>query len=215
MRTRLTLHLSQGIILAAISCLTFIDFACSSSSLTNVWKDPGFANPPMTNMLIIAAKKDPVNRRIWEDVVVATLSAEGVTATSSYRSFPDSIPDPDQVAAAVREKKFDGVLFIRKLPTEMSATYFPGAVTSEQVTRYNESTQTYFTFYRDVQQPGYTDTAKVVRHEMSVFATQGGGRLVWAGTGEIINPSSREEIRNEITGLFIPELARQGIIPSK
>jgi hypothetical protein len=170
----------------------------------------------MTNMLIIAAKNNPVNRRIWEDEIVTALSAYGATSAPSYRFFADSIPNPNQVAAAVRERKFDGVLFIRKLPTEISTTYIPGSVKSEQVTQYNARTQTYSTFYRDVQQPGYTDTSKVVRHEVSVFATQEEvGRLVWAGTGEMINPGSMEAVRNEITGLIVPELARQGIIPTQ
>lgn len=89
-----------------------------------------------------------------------------------------------------------------------------GAVKSEQVTGYDARRQTYFTFYRDVQEPGHTDTSKVVRHEACVFTTQDeGGRLVWAGTGEMINPSSMESVRNEVTGLVVPELSRQGIIP--
>jgi len=215
MQTKLKISLSKVIILATIAILASIDFGCTSSSLTNMWRDPNFKNPPMTNMLIVAAKKNPVNRRIWEDEIVAELSAHGVMSTPSYRLFTDSIPDPDQVGAAVQEKKFDGVLFIRRLPTEISTNYVPGYVKSEQVTRYNERTRTYSTFYRDVQQPGYTDTNKVVRHEVNVFTTQEGSSLVWAGTGEMINPSSREAVRGEITGLFVPELARQGIIPTK
>jgi hypothetical protein len=215
MLTRLKISVSQGIILASITLLASIGFACAFSSLTNVWKDPEFKNSPMTNMLVIAAKKSPVNRRIWEDVIAAELSAHSVAATPSYRLFPDSIPDPDQVGAAVREKKFDGLLFIRKLQNEISTNYIPPSVTREAVTRYNERNNTYHTYYRDVQQPGYTDTSMVVRHDVSVFTTKENGRLVWAGTGEMIDPSSMEAIRDEIVGLFIPELARQGIIPEK
>jgi hypothetical protein len=215
MRTSLRITSSKEIVLATISLLASIDFACTSSRLTNMWKDTEFKNSPMTNMLVIAAKSNPVNRRIWEDVIVAELSVHGVETTASYRLFADSIPDPDQVRAAIQEKKFDGVLFIRKLPTEISTSSVPGSIQREVVTRYDESTQTYSAFYQDVRQPGYSDTNKVVRHEASVFTTHNGGRLVWAGTGEMINPTSREAIRAEITGLVIPELARQGIIPAK
>jgi hypothetical protein len=215
MPTRLWVSSSQVVILVTAAILASIDFGCTSSRLTNMWRDPNFKNPPMTNMFIVAAKNNPVNRRIWEDEIVAELSAHGVTSTPSYRLFADSIPDPDQVGAAVQEKRFDGVLFIRRLPTQISTYYVPGYVKSEAVTRYNERTRTYSTFYRDVQQPGYTDTNKVVRHEVNVFSTQEGGSLVWAGTGEMINPTSREAVRSEVTGLFGPELARQGIIATK
>ena len=163
----------------------------------------------MTNMLVIGAKNNPVNRNLWENVIAAELSAYGVESTLSYRLFEDSILDPDQVRIAVHDKKFDGVLFIRKLPTEISANYESGNVTGELVTRYNERTNTYSTFYEDVQQSGSTDTTKIVRQEVKVFTTQGSCRLIWSGTGEMINPNSREEIRNVIAGLVIPELARQ------
>jgi hypothetical protein len=215
MPTRLKINLLQGVILATISLLASLDIACTSSRLTNVWKDPEFKNAAMVNMLVIAAKNNSVNRRMWEDVIVAELSARGVTATPSYRVDGDSIPDPAEVAAAVREKKFDGVLLTRKLPTELSTYDTPGSVTSEAVTRYNQRTQTYVTVYRDVQQPDQSDTSKIVRHEVSVFTTQEGGHLIWAGTGEILDPSSRDAIRNEVAGLVIPELAREGIIPAK
>src|SRR6266849_6791200 len=128
MQIRTRLNVSRGIRLATIGLLASIEFACTSSQLTNVWKNPEFKNAPMRNMLVIAAKKSPVGRRIWEDVIAAELSARGVSSTPSYTLFTDSIPNPDQVGAAVREKKFDGVLFIRKLPTEVSTNYFPGTV---------------------------------------------------------------------------------------
>ena len=215
MRNGLKFISSPIVFSAAVAILSSMEFECTTSQLTNTWRDPNFTNAAMTNMLIVASKNNPVNRRIWEDAIVAGFNAQGATSTPSYRLFPDSIPDPDQVAAVVQEKNFDGVLFIRRLPTQITTNYIPGTVKSEQVTKYNQRTNTYSTFYRDVQEPGYTDTSKVVRHEVDVFTTKDGGSLVWAGTGEMINPSSREAVRSEITGLFVPELARQGIIPSK
>ena len=84
------------------------------------------------------------------------------------------------------------------------------------MTEFDKRKQTYYTYYREVQQPGYTDTDKVVRHEVNIFTPQeDGGRLVWSGTGELMNPSSREEIRHEISDMVIPELSHQGIIQSK
>jgi hypothetical protein len=215
MQTRLKLKFTRGSILSTIVLTACLDFACTSSRLANMWKDPEFKGPPMTNMLVVSASKSPVNRRIWEDAMATALTSQGVTSTPSYRLFSDSVPNPDQVGAAVQEKGFDGVLFTRRLPPRISTNYVPGYVKSEQVTHYNERSKSFVTFYRDVQEPGYSDTSKVVRHEVSVFATKDGGYLIWAGTGELIYPDSRDEVRNEITGLVIPELASQGIIRSK
>ncbi len=205
---------SFTLLILALPSVVYI--GCSSSQLTNTWRDPDFKGPAMANMLIVAAKNNAVNRRLWEDEFVSALSPYGVSATSSYQLFPDSIPNPDQVGSIVREKKFDGVLFLRKLPTEVSTVYVPGPVKNERVTQYDARSQTYYTFYRDVQQPGYSDTSKIVRHEIIVFSAQPeGGHLVWAGTGEMINPSSVEQVRDEITGLIVPELSRETIIPKK
>lgn len=216
MLTGMKISVSHLVVLCTIALLASVDFGCSSSRLTNEWRDPEFKNTPMTNMLIVAVKRNPVNRRIWEDEMVVELSSQGVKATASYRLFTDSIPDPDQVATSVRENKFDGVLFIRKIPTELTAYYVPGTVKNEQFTRYNEHTQTYFSYYRDVQQLGTTDTSRIVRHDISIFTTeQEGGRLVWAGTGEMLDPTSRDEVTLQVSELIVPELVRQGIIPGK
>jgi len=203
-------------LLVAAGLLSSLNSGCTSSRLTNVWKDPELLGPPMTNMLIVAGKNNPVNRRLWEDEIASALAEHGVSSTPSYRMYPDSIPDPDEVAAAVAEKKFDGVMFIRRLPTQLSTVDIPGTVTHEKVTQFDQRTQTYSTFYRDVRQPGYTDTNRVVRHEVMVFTPQKEtGHLVWSGTGELINPSSRDAVRSEIAGIVIPELGKQGIIPAK
>ena len=188
---------------------------CTSSRLTNVWRDPEFKLPAMKNMFVIAAKNNPATRRLWEDAIVTALSGKGVQSIPSYRLFADSIPTPDQVGAAVEANKFDGVLFTRRLPTQISTTYIPGVVKTVQVAQFDERTQTYSTYYREVREPGVTDTNRIARHEVSVFATdRPGGHLVWAGTGELIDPSSGEEVRSEMTGLIIPELAHEGLIPA-
>ncbi len=202
-------------LLPAIGVFAAITSGCSSSDLTNEWRDPEF-NQPMVNVLVVAAKHNPVNRRLWEDELAAVLSSYGVTSQRSYQLYPDSIPNPDQVGASVKERKFDGVLFIRRLSTEISTTVVPGTVERKRVTQYDARTQTYSTVYQDVQQASYTDTTRTVRQEVIVFAAQpSGGRMVWAATGELINPESRDEVRNEIAGLIVPELSKQGIIPAK
>jgi hypothetical protein len=206
----------QVTVLISIAVLACIDLGCTSSSrLTNMWKDPSFENTPMTNVLIIAAKRDPVKRRMWEDGFVAELSAHSVAATPSYRLFANAVPDTEQVAAAVREKKFDGMIFVRNLPTVTSTRYVPGYVQSELVTHYSGWTQKYHSVYRDVVHPGYTDSDRVVRQEINVWTTKEAGYLVWAATGETLDPSSGEAVRDEITGLIVPELEHQGIIPAK
>ncbi len=174
----------------------------SSSNLVNMWRDPAFKSDPMREVLVIAIKKDATNRRLWEDGLVAELGRYGVNTTPSYRPFPNAVPDTAQVVEAVRRDGYDGVLVARRLDTETYTNYVPGYTTAEPITRYNPWTNTYYTYYRQVYHAGYTDVGKVARHEVNVWTTREGGRLVWAGTSEILDPSTAQAVRNEIARML-------------
>ena len=72
-------------------------------------------NSPLKKILVIAVRKDAVWRRIWEDAFVAEFSNDGVKAIASYNLFPNALPDTNQVAGAVQENEFDGILVNRPL----------------------------------------------------------------------------------------------------
>jgi hypothetical protein len=207
--------LSSMAILFALSILGTLFFSCASSQLSNMWRDPSYSKGPITSMFIITMKKDPTLRRIWEDGFVNALAKYGVEATPSYQVFPGDLPDTNQVGEEVRTKGYEGVLVVTKLPTDTITTYVPGYVATEPVVRYNPWLNEYFTHYRDVYYPGYTETEKVFRHEVNVWTTKDGGRLIWSGTGEVLNPNSSKDVNAQIIKLIVPELARQGIIPAK
>ena len=185
-------------------------------SLVNMWKDPGYTAGPMRNLMVIAIKKDPIMRRLWEDQLAAEMAPRGVTVTPSYRLFPDALPDTLQVIETVRAQKFDGVLTVRNLGTTTVTNYVPGYVTTEPVTAYSYTwPYGYHSYYREVYQPGYTEVQDVARHEIHLWTTTEGGRIVWAGTGQVIDPSSIDDVHEEIAELVIPELEKQNLIPKK
>ena len=206
-----------AILRAVAACCAFVALfpGCSSSRLTNEWRDPSFHGPPMGNVFVVCMKKNPIRRRLWEDGLVAELSEHRVVATASYRLFPDAIPDTDQIDDVVKERNYDGVLIVTKLQTQTTTRYIAGDTRTVPATRYDRLTRSYYTVYRQVQDSGYVETDKLVRHEIDVWTTSEGGRMIWSGTGEILDPTSGQDIRNEITGLIIPELGRQGIISDK
>lgn len=201
--------------IAVAGALVLLYGGCSSSRLTDEWRDPSFRAPPMKNILVVCMEKNAVRRRLWEDGLVADLSDHGVVSMPSYRLFGDALPDTDQIDAVINEKGYDGVLIVTRLQTQTTSRYIPGDVRSVPATRYDRLSRSYYTVYRQVQDSGYVETDKLVRHEIDVWTTTEGGRMVWSGTGEILDPGSGQQIRSEITGLIIPELARQAIIPDK
>jgi hypothetical protein len=207
---------AQCLILGLLIYMEATSFSgCAPGTLSNMWRDPYFNSGPMKNMLIVAVRKDPVRRRIWEDGFVAELTKHGVTATPSYRLFPNALPDSAQYDAAVEANGYDGILVTRRLRPDTLATYVPGYVKREAVTRYNPWRKAYQTYYKEVQVPGYTETDLAARHEVDVWTTKGEGGMVWAGTGRVVESGAGSTVNDEIAELIVPELQRQGIIPEE
>jgi len=198
-------------VLAASASLLWLGCG-GSSQLVNMWRDPLYRGAPLERVLVVALKGDPVLRRTWEDTMSSALQEHGVTPTPSYQLFPGSLPDTAAVVEAVEKHGYDGVLVVSRRDTRYDTTYVPGYVTTEPVTRYGYW-RGYHTVYREVQHPGYIETQAVVRHQVDVWTSANGGRLVWAATGESIDPGSAQEVKSEITALIVPELEKQGIIP--
>jgi hypothetical protein len=64
-----------------------------------------------------------------------------------------------------------------------------------------------------VQYPGYSETEKTVRHEITMWITRQTAELAWIGIGEVIDPSSPAAVRKEVVDMVVPELEHQHLIP--
>lgn len=199
---------------AALGCLMFLMESCSSSTLVDEWSDPSFHEPPLKKILVFAIRKDLSKRQIWEDAFSDELSEYGVQATSSYRLFPNLLPDTSQVIEAVQENGFDGVLVTRLLLSDTSSDYVDSSVTMQQVQRYNLRTG-YYTYYEEyVQHPGYLESQIIRRRSIEVWATGKGGRMIWSATSNTPEMNTIEAVRDDIADLVVHELVRQTIIKS-
>ncbi len=205
-------HLKIGFSLFAVGGMLL---GCASSGLVNMWADSTYKMGPMTNMLVIAVKNDPVKRRMWEDGFARELEQRGAKATPSYQLFPDAVPDTQQVIGAIQKNGYDGVLVTVKLSVDSIKNYVPGYSSSVPVAYRNPWTGRYYMHYERVRHPGYTETETVVRYQTDVYTTRVGGLLIWSATSESINPTSSKAVNREITRMIVPELGKQGIVPSK
>jgi len=198
--------------LAAIVTLTLI-VSCESSRLSNIWWDRSFTSGPLTKIMVIAVKRNAIHRRIWEDGLADELSKHSLVVTPSYRTFPTDVPDTGQVSAALREGKFDAVLVVTKLPTQTLTSTEPGYTTRTPVYAYNAWRNSYSVSYDREYHSPTTDTSRVVRHQIDLWSAIETGRLIWSGIGEVLDPSSVQDVKSEISQLIAPELELHGIIP--
>lgn len=192
-------------VLAATSC------AGPSTSLTNMWRDPQFA-PPMRSMMIMGVMRNPAARRNWEDRMSEELATHHVHAVPSYSLFPGELPDTDAVITGVQREGFDGVMIVHPLGTESQSHYVPGYVREVPTLGYDRWYGVYYNYYRHIYEPGYVETEQVVRHQIDVYSTGPDGRLVWTGTSESVDPASRDEVRLKVADRVVAELVSSRVL---
>jgi hypothetical protein len=198
----------------ALLALMIMAGCAGRPQMTDLWKDPSFTSVPIHNVFVVALRKDPVHRRMWEDAYAQELSARGVTATSSYQLFQEVPPDTQEVIEAIRKNGYDAVLVSIRLPNETTSTYLPGTMRRQSVTR-----QDYFgvfhTYWIDVLDPGHTETDEIRRVQTDIWATGGSGRLIWSGTLNTLDLASNLTVGTAVSKDIFPVLEAQGLIPKK
>lgn len=202
--------------LAAMALLVLIMMAgCAGQpEMTDLWRDPSFTSGPMNNVLVVALRRDPVRRRMWEDAFTQELGARGVTATSSYQLFQEAPPDTQEVIEAIRKNGFDALLVSIRLPNQTTSTYVAGTVRREMVT-----TQDYFgffhTYWSDVQDPGHMEIDEIARFQTDIWATGVSGRLIWSGTLRTLESVSNRTMETAVSKDIVPALETEGLVPKK
>ena len=105
--------------------------ACAAPTVLNTqWVNPQFVGkPPIRSLLVMGITKDPTNRRIFEDQMVAKLGARGVKAVPSYRFAPDAgAVEQVKLEQAVKEAGVSGVLLTRVVNVTEQLNVTPGMV---------------------------------------------------------------------------------------
>ena len=203
------------IIALLVGCLMILTESCSTSVLVDEWNDPSFHESPLKKILIIAIRRNPVQRRIWEDAFVRELSKQSVKATSSYNLFPEALPDTNQVIETVQKNGYDGILVTRILQRGTETHYVEGYITTESKTRYNPFRNSYSTYFRDVEHPGYVDSSTIFRRGIDVWVIRDKERIIWGATSNTSEQNSVEAVQTDIARLVVSELLQNSIIKSE
>lgn len=115
----------------ALAVAALVLAACAASTQFNAqWVNPEAGKRlPVKNVLVMGISRDTTARRIYEDAMVAQLTARGVKAQSSYRSLPDDGPAPQAaIEKAVRDAGADAVLISRTVSVTNEVRVSPGMV---------------------------------------------------------------------------------------
>ena len=112
----------------ACAAAALVGCAATTTEFNGVWVNQEAGHRvPVKNVLVVAINRDPTARRIYEDTMVAQLTARGTSALASYKIFPEDVPPPPPIVeATVRQAGVDGLLVSRILRESTDIRITPG-----------------------------------------------------------------------------------------
>jgi len=114
---------------AWLACLVALVAACATPTTLNMqWVNPAFAGkPPLGKIIVMGVTRDATNRRVFEDAMVAALTAKGVPAVASYVYLPTDGPaEQAQLQAAVQSAGAGGIILSRVVNVSQTVQVSPG-----------------------------------------------------------------------------------------
>ncbi len=202
--------------------------SCGGTTLRDVWRDPQYRGGPLKKIAVLVVDRDENRRRMAEDLIVENLP-HGTQAVAGYRIFGplDASPDKAKIRDRLVAEGFDGALvarlvgIIQKESPEPSQTdpapaspqfpsfYVPGG---SYDLRYPGAEFPDF-YGHAVTSPGYPKESTDVVVETQLFVLPG-GKPIWRGVTDSMNPDSREALVERITDVVGRRLRSEGLLGS-
>ncbi len=119
-----------GLVVCATAAVVAAGCATRATTLDAQWVNPEFAGKrSVRNVMVMSAIRDSTNRRLFEDRMVASLTAAGVKAVQSYKFIPNDGPiTEDQLRGAVASAGVEHALVSRVINVTTQVNVSPGMV---------------------------------------------------------------------------------------
>jgi hypothetical protein len=192
----------------ALLLITAVLAACSTTSLTESWKEAD-VNRSYSHPLIIGISDSQQTRRIYENYFVNELKKKNITATPSYQLLNSKQPiNRETVLKAVENTSIDSVL----------VTYL---VTADSVVRHSDSplNPTSYSGNPDdnmisatlISERGRTSSSEEIGLKNDFYDVQA-EKMVWSAQTNTVAPESIDQTITEVTKLLIKELFNDNIL---
>jgi hypothetical protein len=192
----------------ALTALTLL-VGCASTHLIDTWSAPGLTPSDLhfENVVAIALVPDATQQRIIEEALAENATRTKVTPAYTLLTEADRA-NTDRLRKKLEGYGIDGAIAVRLVSLEDKETYVPGTTTSYGGGYYGY----YDRFGTVIYEPGYYRTDTYVKVETSLYDVAG-GKLLWAGVSETLNPSSVNGLIKEIVETARDRLREQGLLP--
>jgi len=201
----------MGLRYGVLTAVLLSGCATSSTQLVNSWKDPSAGSVRFKKVLTVCACKDAGTRRTVEDRLAAAI--KGSEPSYSVLS-DDQLGNRERTKAALQAGGFDGVVMMRLVSVDKSATYVPGQAYVVPVgyrSMYGGWGYGGYAAYGTVYDPGYMREDQLVNFDTNIYRVSD-EKLLWASRSQTSNPSSIDQVVDEVIAETAKEMKKQKVI---
>lgn len=188
-----------------LSC--YVVLSCSNTRIVEQWTAPGLepADLRFEHVVAVAVVPSETRQRIAEDALVARASR--VKITPAYRVLsPADRGSVERAREVLMDLGIDGAIVVQLIGVDREQTYVPGTMVP------GGFYGVYGSSWAGVYRPGYVVNDTLVRLETSLYDVTE-GRLLWTAASETMNPSTLDDLIEEVVAAARKELAEQGLLP--
>lgn len=181
--------------------------ACASAQLTNSWRAPEFAGPPISKVLVLGLSTSDATRRIFEDSFARALDAVGVSAQPGYPLLPANGAIPhDKLKAVLADSGAQAVLITRLLRVDQEVSVTPNM---PPPVVYGGLNGWYGGAWAAL--PPTVETYKTFTIETTLWnATT--EKVIWSGTTRSADVSDVARATNDLAKVLIAQMKKDGVI---
>ncbi|WP_130619478.1 hypothetical protein [Dyella amyloliquefaciens] len=176
--------------------------ACSTVSVTNQWRDPSWAGPPASNVVVVGISRSDTMRRVFEDTFAQQLQAAGVQAAASYTQIPSGNGGAVRLRDLVKGTGAQAVLVTRvervqqKVSVTPSGPYYGG----------------FYGWYGGA----WASTPDINQYEVVTLETSvwdaRNEKLIWTVTTENVATNDIPKTSTQLAQTLIPKMKADGIL---
>jgi len=203
--------------LRSAAALLLLLASCSTTRLTDTWRDPGYVSKPVKRVFVIGVLvRDEVFDSSFEKAMAQALTAKGYQVVTASMAFSPWELDSDKIEKYVRAHRMDLVVQMR-ISTRTTSSYTPpatayvGMPTNVPVGWYGGGYGGYYAPGMLVTQQGHVSEDSRIAAEIKVFSVPGEA-LVWSSSASVENVVGDKDAGRSLSAEVVHDLLRAGIL---
>jgi regulator of RNase E activity RraB len=196
--------------------LVFAFGACSTTTLTQVWKDPELKAGALKKIVVVAIANTPTRRQFFEDELAKHLASHGMSVIKSYNVMTlEEMKDKKGAAEVFRGMGMDAVLAARLVDRK---TIEKSSTTRHVISIghfYGGWEGYYETEYAYMLSPSQNDVEEVAKLETNVWdlATK---KLAWSALSDTwLDRAAKDVLLSDFLGTLVSRMKADGMFPVK